>query len=133
VAGVQRSFRFSPENCAQETTSELVHCRGTTFNSGLSTTEASSGVRLPSNASELLCKTPCLLSDHVERIGGGLYLASQRKPTTSPSCWIDSFELSSVGAILAPPIVTTERFRRHSRKPRFRRLLRWFSRSSHRR
>jgi len=41
---------------------------------------------------------------------------------------------TSVGAILAPPIVTTETwFRRHSHKPRFRRLLRWFSRSSHRR
>jgi len=54
VAGVQRSFRFSPENCAQGTMSELVHCRGATPNSGSSTTEASSGVRLPSNASELL-------------------------------------------------------------------------------
>jgi len=130
MAGVQRSFRFLPENCAQGTTSELVHCRGATPNSGSSTTEASSGIQLPSNASELLRKTPCLLSDHVERICGGLYLVSQRKPTTSPSCWI---ELSSVGAILAPPIVTTEPwFRRHSHKPRFRRLLRWFSRSSHR-
>jgi len=64
VAGVQRSFRFSPENCAQGTTSELVHCRGATPNSGSSTTEAYPGVRLPSNASELLRKTPCLLSDH---------------------------------------------------------------------
>ena len=54
MAGVQRSFRFSPENCAQGTTSELVHCRGATPNSGSSTTEASSGVRLSSNASELL-------------------------------------------------------------------------------
>jgi len=54
VAGVQQSFRFSPENCAQGTTSELVQCRGATPNSGSSTTEASSGVRLPSNASELL-------------------------------------------------------------------------------
>jgi len=134
MAGVQRSFRFSPENCAQGTTSELVYCRGTTPNSGSSTTEASSVVRLPSNASELLRKTPCLLSGHVERIRGGLYLASQRKPTTSPSCWIDSFELSSVGTILARPIVTTETwFRHHSHKPRFRRLLRWFSRSSRRR
>ena len=49
VAGVQWSFRFSPENCAQGTTSELVHCRGATPNSGSSTIEASSGVRLPSN------------------------------------------------------------------------------------
>ena len=96
------------DRCAQGTTSELVRCRGATPNSGSSITEASSGVRLPSNASELLRKTPCLLPDHVERIRGGLYLASQRKPTTSHSCWIDSFELSSVGAILAPPIVTTE-------------------------
>jgi len=133
MAGVQRLFRFSPENCPQGTTSELVHCRGTTPNSGSSTTEASFGVRLPSNASELLRKTPCLLSDHVERIRGGLYLASQRNPT-SPSYWIDSFELSSVGAILAPPIMTTETwFRHHSPKRRFRRLLRWFSRRSHRR
>jgi len=133
MAGVQWSFRFSPENCAQGTTSELVHCCGATPNSGSSTTEASSGVRLPSNALELLRKTPCLLSDHVERIRGGLHIASQRKPTTSPSCWIDSFELSSVGAILAPPIVTTETwFRHHSHKPRFRHLLRWFSRSCHR-
>jgi len=133
VAGVQHSFRFSPENCAQGTTSELAHSRGATPNSGSSTTEASSGVRLPSNASELLRKTPCLLSDHVERIRGGLYHASQRKPT-SHSSWIDSFKLSSVGAILAPTIVTTEPwFRRHSHKPRFRRLLRWFSRSFNRR
>jgi len=130
VAGVQRSFRFSPENCPRGTTSELVHC-GATPNSGSSTTEASSGILLPSNASELLGKTPCLLSDLVERIRIGLHLASQRKPP-SPSCWIDSFVLSSVGAILAPPIVTTEPwFRRHSHKPRFCRLLRWFSRSFH--
>jgi len=66
VAGVQRSFRFSPENCTQGMTSEWVHCRGATPDSGSSTTEASSGVQLPSNASELLRKTPCLLSDHVE-------------------------------------------------------------------
>jgi len=79
VAEVQQLFRFSPENCAQGTTSELVHCCGATPNSGSSTTKASSGVRLPSNASELLRKTPCLLSDHVERIRGGLYLASQEK------------------------------------------------------
>jgi hypothetical protein len=45
VAGVQRSFRFSPENYAQGTTSELVHCRGATPNSGSSTTEASSCMR----------------------------------------------------------------------------------------
>jgi len=133
VAGVQQSFHFSPEKCAQGTTNELVHRRGATPNCSSSTTEASSGVRLPSNASELLRKTPCLLSDHVERIRGGLYLASQRKPTTSHSCWVDSFELSSVEAILVPPIVMTEPwFQRHSHKPRFRRLLRWFSRSSHR-
>jgi hypothetical protein len=44
VAGVQRSLRFSPKNCAQGMTSELVHCRGATPNSGSSTTEASSGV-----------------------------------------------------------------------------------------
>ena len=54
VAGVEQSFRFSPENCAQETMSELVHCHGATPNPGSSTTEASSGVRLPSIASELL-------------------------------------------------------------------------------
>jgi len=100
------SLRFSPENCAQGTTSELVHCRGATPNSGLSTTVASSSVRLPSNASELLRKIPCLLPDHVERIHSALHHASQRKPPTSPSCWINSFELSSVRAILAPPIVT---------------------------
>ena len=76
MAGVQRSFRFSPENCAQGTTSELVHCRGATPNSGSSTIEASSGVWLPSNASELSGKTPCLQSDHVERIRSGLHLAS---------------------------------------------------------
>jgi len=104
VAGVQRSFRFSPENCAQGTTRELVHCRGATPNSSSSTTEASSGVQLPSDASELLRKTPCLLSDHMERIRSGLHLASQRKQPTSPSCWIDSFELSSVGAKLAHPL-----------------------------
>jgi len=108
VAGVQQSFRFPPENCAQGTTSELVHCRGATPNSGSSTPEASSGVRLPSDASELLRKTPCLLSHHVERIRSGLHLVSQRKPPKSPSCWIDSFQLSSVGAIVVPPIVTTE-------------------------
>jgi len=89
VVGVQRSFRFSPENCAQVTTSELVHCHGATPTSGSSTTEASSGVWLPSNASELLLKIPCLLSDHVERIRSGLHLASQRKPPTSPSSWMD--------------------------------------------
>ena len=126
MAGVQRSLRFSPENCAQGTTSELVHCRGATPNFGSSTTEVSSDVRLPSKASDLLRKTPGLLSDHVERIRNGLHHASQRKPPTSPSCWIDSFGLSSVGAILAPPIVTTEPwFRRHSHKPRFRLLLRF--------
>jgi hypothetical protein len=52
--GYNRLFVFSPENCAQVRTSELVYCRGATPNSGSSTTEASSGVRLPSNASELL-------------------------------------------------------------------------------
>jgi hypothetical protein len=43
-----------------------VRCRGETPNSGSSTAEASSGIRLPSNASDLLRKTTCLLSDHVE-------------------------------------------------------------------
>jgi hypothetical protein len=89
VAGVQRLFCFWPENCAQGTMSELVHCRGAALNSGSFTPEASTGLRLFSNASELLRKTPCLLSEHVERIRGGLYLASQRKPTTSHSCWFD--------------------------------------------
>ena len=79
VAGVQRSFHFSPENYAQGTTSELVHCHGATPNSGSSTTDVSSGVRFHSNASELLRKTR-LLSDDVERIRSGLHLASQRKP-----------------------------------------------------
>jgi len=54
VAGVQRLFHFLLENCAQGTTSLLVHCRGATPNSGSSTTEASSSARLPSNTSELL-------------------------------------------------------------------------------
>jgi len=36
LAGLQRSFRFSPENCALGTTIELVHCRGATPKSGLS-------------------------------------------------------------------------------------------------
>ena len=52
--GYNSQFRLSPENCAQGKTSELVHCRGATPNSGSSTTEASSGVRLLSKASELL-------------------------------------------------------------------------------
>jgi hypothetical protein len=54
VTGVQWLFRFSPENCTQGTTSELVHCRGRTPNSSSSTSEVSSGLQLPSNTSELL-------------------------------------------------------------------------------
>jgi hypothetical protein len=73
VAGVQRSFSFSLENCAKGTTSELVHCRGAAPNFGSSKIEAYSGVRLPSNTSELLHKTSCLLSDHVERIRSKLH------------------------------------------------------------
>jgi hypothetical protein len=109
-----------PENCAQGMVSELVHCHHATPNSGLSTTKASSGIQLPLNTSELLCNTPCLLSDHVEQIRSGLHVASQRKLPTSPSRSIDSFQFSSVRAILAPPIVTTEPwFQHHSHKPRF--------------
>jgi hypothetical protein len=44
----------------------------------------------------------------MEQIHSGLYLASQRKPPSPPSCLIDSFALTLVGAILATPIVMTE-------------------------